>query len=71
MVFVFLFISHELVGRLQVRMVTGDSIVTAKAIAEECGILTTNGRVIEGREFRTLEKEQLDLLLPNLDVRRI
>lgn len=53
---------------VKVRMVTGDSLITAKAIAEECGILTPNGRVVEGREFRTLDEQELDLLLPDLDV---
>uniref|UniRef100_A0A803M9R6 Calcium-transporting ATPase n=1 Tax=Chenopodium quinoa TaxID=63459 RepID=A0A803M9R6_CHEQI len=49
---------------VKVRMVTGDNIQTAIAIATECGILspgadTTEPVVIEGRAFRALsEKEQ-------------
>lgn len=51
---------------VKVRMVTGDNIQTAKAIALECGILAsaedaTELTVIEGRVFRALsekEKEQ-------------
>ncbi|XP_021720329.1 calcium-transporting ATPase 9, plasma membrane-type-like isoform X2 [Chenopodium quinoa] len=49
---------------VKVRMVTGDNIQTAKAIATECGILppgadATEPIVIEGRAFRALsEKEQ-------------
>lgn len=51
----------------QVRMVTGDNIQTAKAIALECGILspdsdTSEPYVIEGKKFRELsdkEREQV------------
>lgn len=50
-----------------VRMVTGDNIETAKAIAKECGIYS-NGLVMEGPEFRKLTPAQLDEILPNLQV---
>jgi cation transport ATPase len=56
---------------VQVRMVTGDSVITAKAIAGECGILTEGGKVVEGRVVRNYSKEQFDLELPNIDVRNI
>ncbi|CAM6095891.1 unnamed protein product [Calypogeia fissa] len=63
----------EAVGRCQaagvkVRMVTGDSVITAKAIAAECGILSPHGTVVEGKDFRLYNEEQLDRILPNLDV---
>ena len=51
-----------------VRMVTGDNIETAKAIAIECGILTPGGIAMEGPEFRKLTPLQLDAVLPNLQV---
>ena len=51
-----------------VRMVTGDNIQTAKAIATECGILTPGGEVMEGPEFRRMSKLQLDEKLPKLQV---
>ena len=51
-----------------VRMVTGDNIDTAKAIATECGILTENGIAMEGPAFRKLTPAQLDAVLPNLQV---
>lgn len=42
-----------------VRMVTGDNILTAQAIAKECGILTEGGIAIEGPAFRRLEHDEL------------
>ncbi|CAM6102585.1 unnamed protein product [Calypogeia fissa] len=53
---------------VKVRMVTGDSLITAKAIAAECGICTPNGTVVEGKVFREWSKDELDKKLPNLDV---
>lgn len=41
---------------VNVKMVTGDNIETAKAIAKECGILQMGGRVMEGQEFRSLSE---------------
>jgi Ca2+-transporting ATPase len=51
-----------------VRMVTGDNIVTAKSIAEECGIFTPGGIVMEGPTFRKLSKAQIDQTIPRLQV---
>jgi Ca2+-transporting ATPase len=51
-----------------VRMVTGDNILTAKAISKECGILGTDGTVMEGKEFRSLSRTQLKAELPQLRV---
>jgi Ca2+-transporting ATPase len=59
-----------------VRMVTGDNILTAKAIAKECGILSSASRdnaanndvVMEGSEFRALSPEDMDRIIPNLKV---
>lgn len=51
-----------------VRMVTGDNIATAKAIAAECGIWTPGGIVMEGEEFRTLSPEQMTEKIPRLQV---
>jgi P-type Ca2+ transporter type 2C len=51
-----------------VRMVTGDNIMTAKAIATECGIFTAGGIAMEGPVFRKLSSKQLTQVIPRLQV---
>lgn len=51
-----------------VRMVTGDNINTAKAIAQECGIFTPGGIAIEGPKFRRLSSRQMNQIIPRLQV---
>ncbi|KAL6339029.1 hypothetical protein AAG906_024180 [Vitis piasezkii] len=53
---------------ITVRMVTGDNINTAKAIARECGILTDDGIAIEGPDFREKSEEELFKLIPKIQV---
>ncbi|KAK0577616.1 hypothetical protein LWI29_035822 [Acer saccharum] len=53
---------------INVRMVTGDNINTAKAIARECGILTDDGIAIEGQKFREKTDEELSKLIPKIQV---
>lgn len=49
-------------------MVTGDNKFTAKAIAQECGILKDNGLVVEGPDFRTWDDARLKRDLEKLVV---
>jgi P-type Ca2+ transporter type 2C len=51
-----------------VRMVTGDSTDTARAIARGCGILSADGLVMEGPEFRKMSDEDRLKMLPHLQV---
>jgi len=52
---------------IRVRMVTGDNRETAKAIAEDSGLLT-GGVVVDGKEFRSLSADQQVEVAQNLDV---
>ncbi|KXS15608.1 calcium-translocating P-type ATPase [Gonapodya prolifera JEL478] len=52
-----------------VRMVTGDNISTARAIATQCGIYQKGfGLCMEGSVFRALPQAQMDAIIPRLQV---
>ncbi|KAE8674057.1 Calcium-transporting ATPase 8, plasma membrane-type [Hibiscus syriacus] len=58
---------------VKVRMVTGDNIRTAKAIALECGILSsaqdvTEPTVLEGRVFRALSEKEREQMAQKITV---
>ncbi|OJJ95959.1 hypothetical protein ASPACDRAFT_47316 [Aspergillus aculeatus ATCC 16872] len=53
---------------VKVKMVTGDNINTALSIAAACGIKTDEGMAIEAPELRKLSEEELDAILPRLQV---
>jgi P-type Ca2+ transporter type 2C len=52
---------------IKVRMVTGDNKETARAIAQESGIMQ-GGTVISGAEFRSLSKDEQTTVSKTLDV---
>lgn len=52
---------------IKVRMVTGDNRETAKAIADESGILS-GGFIIDGKEFRSLSPEKQVVVAGKIDV---
>jgi len=51
-----------------VRMVTGDNMKTARAIASTCLIYTGGGLVMEGPDFRRLSDDEMNKVLPKLQV---
>ncbi|WFD07628.1 P-type Ca(2+) transporter [Malassezia vespertilionis] len=53
---------------VQVKMCTGDNLITACSIAVQCGIYKPGGVVIEGPMFRQLSDEDLTQIVPNLQV---
>jgi Ca2+-transporting ATPase len=53
---------------LQIRMVTGDNVLTACKIARECGILSDEYIAMEGPEFRGLSDAERQAILPRLRV---
>ncbi|OBT53106.1 hypothetical protein VE04_07948 [Pseudogymnoascus sp. 24MN13] len=53
---------------ITVRMVTGDNLLTAKAIARECGILTDDDLVMDGQDFRKLGVVEMNRIIPRLQV---
>ncbi|KAM6561882.1 hypothetical protein CsatB_021880 [Cannabis sativa] len=58
---------------VKVRMVTGDNLQTAKAIALECGILSsmedaTHPTIIEGKDFRALSEREREQIAKKITV---
>lgn len=52
-----------------VRMVTGDNLCTAKRIGTECGIYDEkHGIAMEGKQFREMSDEEVDRILPKLQI---
>ena len=49
-------------------MCTGDDALTAKSIAEQCGIYTSAGIVMEGPHFRALSPDVMKAFVPRLQV---
>ncbi|CAD6888985.1 unnamed protein product [Tilletia laevis] len=53
---------------VQIKMCTGDNVLTAKSIAKQCGILSEGGVVMEGPVFRKLSEAEMNEVVPKLQV---
>ncbi|KAF9768312.1 hypothetical protein IL306_014411, partial [Fusarium sp. DS 682] len=53
---------------ITVRIMTSDNVETARAVAKENGILQSNGIVMEGPVFRSLDRHSQKAILPRLMV---
>ncbi|KAL5526157.1 PMC1 [Sanghuangporus baumii] len=53
---------------VQVKMCTGDNVLTARSIAEQCGILSPGGVIMEGPVFRELDDREMLEVIPRLQV---
>ena len=53
---------------VQVKMCTGDNLITARSIASQCGIYTSGGIVMEGPAFKQLSDADLTEIAPRLQV---
>ncbi|KAL5531003.1 hypothetical protein ACEPAG_3879 [Sanghuangporus baumii] len=53
---------------VQVKMCTGDNVLTARSITQQCGIFTPGGVVMEGPVFRELDDREMLEVVPKLQV---
>lgn len=53
---------------IEIKMLTGDHLVTAVAIAEELGLLADGGRAVEAREIEEMSDRELAEALPSIRV---
>jgi len=53
---------------VRVTMCTGDNVLTAWSIAQQCGIYTTGGIIMEGPHFRSLSPDIMKAIAPRLQV---
>ncbi|KAI9217799.1 hypothetical protein BC828DRAFT_390266 [Blastocladiella britannica] len=53
---------------ITVRMVTGDNLLTASKIAQECHILSPGGVALEGPVFRAMSEDDKKAVIPKLQV---
>ncbi|KAH9052618.1 hypothetical protein EDB87DRAFT_422577 [Lactarius vividus] len=55
-------------ARVRVKMCTGENVLTARSIAQQCGIYTTGGIIMEGPRFRKLSPDVMKAIVPRLQV---
>jgi Ca2+-transporting ATPase len=51
-----------------IKMCTGDNVLTARSIANQCGIFTAGGIVMEGPVFRKLSQADRNEIVPRLQI---
>ncbi|THH15336.1 hypothetical protein EW146_g5119 [Bondarzewia mesenterica] len=61
-------VANCLKAGVSVKMCTGDNVLTARSIAQQCGIYTAGGIVMEGPVFRQLPKDTMKTVVPRLQV---
>lgn len=49
-------------------MITGDHVITARAIGEQLGILNRDDFVLEGRKLESMSLKELDEIVDNVSV---
>ncbi|TFK75096.1 calcium-translocating P-type ATPase [Pluteus cervinus] len=53
---------------VSIKMCTGDNVLTARSIAQQCGIFTPGGIIMEGPYFRQLSQSDMIAIVPRLQV---
>ena len=53
---------------IRVTMCTGDNVLTAQSITQQCSIYTTGGIIMDGPHFRTLSPDIMRNIVPRLRV---
>jgi Ca2+-transporting ATPase len=53
---------------VRVTMCTGDNVFTAQSIAQQCGIYTSGGAIMDGSSFRSLPPDVIKAIAPRLQV---
>lgn len=53
---------------VRVTMCTGDNVLTARSIAQQCNIYTAGGIIMEGPHFRMLSPDVMKAIVPRLQV---
>ena len=61
-------VANCLKAGVQVKMCTGDNVLTARSIALQCGIFTPGGIILEGPVFRQLSDQEMLEVVPRLQV---